>query len=155
MQSKLQSPNETQAVRVSGLKAAVSSFNYQNVARNSSSHLFKQLTTTSKDHSEDSSSELLFLEDYHAELDDEFLKEELKPYLLGVFSDFALRSTAPTNGCLPGKSIDKVTFTEYTNLPGIISDRFFVLAKRNRSDNRIGEDDFLHTISTVFMSNLE
>jgi hypothetical protein len=89
---------------------------------------------------------LLFLEDYHAELDDEFLREELKPYLLGVFSDFALRSTAPTNGCLPGKSIDKVTFTEYTNLPGIISDRFFVLAKRDRSDNRIGEDDFLHTI---------
>lgn len=81
---------------------------------------------------------MLFLEDYHAEMDDEFMKKEFKPYLLGVFSDFAMRSTAPTNVCLPGKSIDKVTFTEYTNLPGIISDRFFVLAKCGRSDNRIG-----------------
>ncbi len=125
------------------------------MARNSSSHLFRSSTVSAKDQLEESSSELLFLEDYHAELDDEFLKEELKPYLLGVFADFALRSTAPGSGCLPGKSIDKVTFTEYTNLPGIISDRFFVLAKRDRSDNRVGEDDFLHTMSTVFISSLE
>lgn len=72
-----------------------------------------------------------------------------------MFADFALRSTAPTNGCLPGKSIDKVTFTEYTNLPGIISDRFFALAKRDRTDNRIGEDDFLQTMFTVFSSSLD
>jgi hypothetical protein len=103
----------------------------------------------------ETSSDLLFLEDYHAELDEEFLKEEFRPYLLGVFADFALRSVAPTNGCLPGKSIDKVTFTEYTNLPGIISDRFFALAKSGRTDNRIGEDDFLKTMFTVFASSLE
>lgn len=72
-----------------------------------------------------------------------------------MFADFALRSAAPTNGCLPGKSIDKVTFTEYINLPGIISDRFFALAKGSRTDNRVGEDDFLKTMFTVFGSSLE
>lgn len=106
--------------------------------------------------SEDSGSDLLFLEDYHAELDDLFVNEELKPYFQGVFADFALRSTPSTSPSpYPGKSIDKVTFTEYINLPGILSDRFFALAKKNRTDNRIGEEAFIKIMLTVFGSSLE
>ena len=150
MQSATSQHGDRTLNRMASYKSATNTS--QAAARHSTTHLFKQSTVSQPS---ETSSDLLFLEDYHAELDDEFLKEELRPYLMGVFADFALRSTAPTNGCLPGKSIDKVTFTEYTNLPGIISDRFFALAKRDRTDNRIGEDDFLQTMFTVFSSSLD
>ena len=88
-------------------------------------------------------------------MDDQFIKEEFKPYLQGVFADFAMRSTPATQQTYPGKSIDKVTFTEYINLPGIVSDRFYNLAKKDRTDNRIYEDDFLSAMMSVFSASLE
>jgi hypothetical protein len=48
-----------------------------------------------------------------------------------------------------------VTFTEYINLPGIVSDRFYHLAKKGRSDNRIGEEAFLNIFLSVFGSSLK
>lgn len=106
--------------------------------------------------SDEDGNELLYLEDYHAEFDDIFVNEELRPYFLGVFADFALRSTPSTSSSSqPGKSIDKVTFTEYINLPGIVSDRFFALAKKGRSDNRVSEEAFLNSFLAVFGSSLE
>ena len=56
--------------------------------------------------------DLLYLEDFDAELDPVFIKKELKPYFNGIFDDLALRSTPVTNKSA-GKSIDKVTFVEY------------------------------------------
>lgn len=53
-----------------------------------------------------------------------------------------------------GKSIDKVTFMEYIGLPGIVSDRFFALA-RKESNNRVFEDDFMCCMLAVFSSGLE
>ena len=96
------------------------------------------------------------MEDYHADFDEVFIREELRPYFLGVFADFALRSTpSVTPNQTQGKSIDKVTFTEYINLPGIVSDRFYALAKKGRSDNRIGEEAFLNSFLSVFGSSLK
>jgi hypothetical protein len=99
------------------------------------------------------SNEMIYVEDFHFEMDDLFIRDELKPYLQGVFADFALRSTQDAK--FPGKSIDKVTFTEYTNLPGIVSDRFYTLCKRERADGRVQEEDFLRTMITVFGSSVE
>lgn len=87
------------------------------------------------------------------ELDDQFMNEEFKPYLKGLFADFCLRSTPTTQQMYPGKSIDKVTFTEYINLPGIVSDRFFTLAMKD--DKRVYEQEFLNLMTTVFNSSLE
>ena len=100
--------------------------------------------------------ELLYVEDYHAEFDDVFVNEELRPYLLGVFADLALRSTPSTKASSqPGKSIDKVIFKEYINLPGIVSNRFFALAKKDRTDNRVSEEAFLNSLLALFGSSLE
>lgn len=80
------------------------------------------------------------------------MNEEFKPFLKGLFDDFCLRSTPPPSKEL-GKSIDKATFTEYTNLPGIVSDRFYALAKQ--PDNRIYFQEFQNLMCTVFNSKLE
>lgn len=44
---------------------------------------------------------------------------------------------------------------EYISLPGILSDRFFALAKKEGSSNRVYEEDFIRSMITVFSSSLE
>ena len=60
--------------------------------------------------------DLLHIEDYDEKIDAAFINESLKPYLKDLFKDLLMRSNQPAN-------IDKVTFIEYTQLPGIINDR--------------------------------
>lgn len=80
------------------------------------------------------------MEDFDPEVDPEFIRKELRPYFSGVFADLALRSTqAPSD---KRKSIDKVTFVEYVNLPGIVSDRFHALACKGQPEGRVLEDTF-------------
>jgi hypothetical protein len=74
---------------------------------------------------------LLYMEDFDPEVDPDFITQELRPYFSRVFDDLALRS-AQTHGAA-GKTIDKVTFVEYVNLPGIVSDRFHALASQFNS----------------------
>jgi hypothetical protein len=64
------------------------------------------------------------VEDYDANIDEEFIKERLRPYLQDLFKDLLMRSNQPEN-------IDKVTFIEYTKLPGIINDRLHVMFSEN------------------------
>jgi len=78
----------------------------------------------------------------------------LKPYFVGVFQDLALRSSqSQSNPHL--KAIDKVTFVEYVNLPGIVSDRFHALATKDRTDGRVVEDSFTELMLRVFSSCTE
>lgn len=72
-----------------------------------------------------------------------------------MFADFAMRSTPSTSKVQQGPSIDKVTFTEYINLPGIVSDRFYTLSLKNQTENRIYEEDFINTMMSVFSGSLE
>ena len=53
------------------------------------------------------------------------------------------------------KAIDKVTFIEYINLPGIVSDRFHALATQGRADGRIVEDAFMSLMLQVYSSSLD
>ena len=96
---------------------------------------------------------LLYMEDFDPEVDPEFIRRELKPYFSGVFADLALRSTQSQSN--PQKSIDKVTFVEYVNLPGIVSDRFHALACKGHADGRIYEDSFIELLLQVFSSSVE
>lgn len=49
-------------------------------------------------------------------MDNRFIEETFKPYLKDLYKDLLIRSNMD-------ESIDKVTFIEYTKLPGIINDR--------------------------------
>lgn len=62
----------------------------------------------------------LQIEDYDAIVDGEFVTTCLKPYLNDLYRDLLMRSNQSQN-------IDKVTFVEYTKLPGIINDRLHTM----------------------------
>jgi len=99
---------------------------------------------------------LIYLEDLSDELEKKFVKFHLKPYFLSVFADLSLRSSAPPkNDNKNLKSIEKVTFVEYCNLPGIVSDRFYKLASLGSTDTRITEETFVNLMLTVFSASLE
>lgn len=68
--------------------------------------------------------DFILLEDYDEDLDAEFVKDELIPYLRDLYKDLLMRSNQPEH-------IDKVTFIEYTKLPGIINDRLHVMFSDN------------------------
>ena len=61
----------------------------------------------------------------------------------------------PAKKEIQGKSIDKVTFVEYINLPGVFSDRFLALAENGSADSRIPEGNFLDLLLRTFSSNLD
>ena len=96
---------------------------------------------------------LLYMEDFDPEVDPDFIKRELKPYFSGVFADLALRSTQSQSN--PHRSIDKVTFVEYVDLPGIVSDRFHALCSKGHVDGRIYEESFIELMLQVFSSSVE
>lgn len=100
--------------------------------------------------------ELIYLEDLSDELEKKFVKFHLRPYFLCVFADLSLRSSAPANVANKNqKSIEKVTFVEYINLPGIVSDRFYKLASTGSTDTRIAEEPFVNLMLSVFSASLE
>lgn len=98
---------------------------------------------------------LLFIEGLNEELDAKFMSSIVEPYLKGVFDDLCLRSQPPPRDAKCQKSIDKVCFGEYNNLPGIIADRFFNLAKDTSKDPRIQQEPFLKLFKQVYSSSLD
>ena len=99
--------------------------------------------------------QLIYVEDLTPQMDNELAKSILTPYFQSVFSDLCLRSAPPAKGQINSKSIDKVTFVEYINLPGILSDRYLALANDGAADQRINESSFLALLLRTFSSNLE
>lgn len=101
---------------------------------------------------------LIYMEDLAPEMDRQLSKTVLTPYFKGVFADLALRSTPLPKGLDQTRSIDKVTFIEYINLPGILSDQFLTIANAGCSttlpDQRISEGGFVQLMLSVFSSNL-
>ena len=100
--------------------------------------------------------ELLFFEEFNQELDAKFLNGTLIPYFQQVFSDLALRSFPSQSESQNENqdSIDKVTFFEYINLPGILSDRFYSLLTIGSTRTRIIQRAFVHLMSQVYRSSL-
>ena len=72
--------------------------------------------------------DFIHLEDYDANLDAEFVKDDLVPYMRDLYKDLLMRSNQQEH-------VDKVTFIEYTKLPGIINDRLHVMFSENYNKN--------------------
>ena len=53
-------------------------------------------------------------------MDKRFVEEVLQPYLRELYRDLQIRSNHDEH-------VDKVTFIEYTKLPGIINDRLYTM----------------------------
>ena len=71
--------------------------------------------------------EVILIEDFDETQDSEFLNQIAKPYFRTLFMDVAMRRHSPKKNDEEVEFIDKVAFFEYTQLPGIINDRFFSL----------------------------
>ena len=94
------------------------------------------------------------MEDFDPEVDPGFIKHTLRPYFSEVFTDLCLRSSRDSRSKIT-KSIDKVTFVEYVNLPGIVSDRFHTLAANDHPEGRVYEQSFIELLLQVFSSSVE
>ena len=67
---------------------------------------------------------LIYVEEFSPILQQKFLKTCLVPYFSNVYLDLLLRSASSKKA---NPSIDKVTLTEFLQLPGILSDRIHAL----------------------------
>ncbi len=92
------------------------------------------------------------VEDFDDINDNKFVKEFLGPYFKDLFRDLAMRCISPN--AIQEKKLDKVTFIEYCNLPGIINDRFFKMFD-TAHDGLISENSFILNLVKVFISDLD
>lgn len=90
------------------------------------------------------------MEDFEG--DSKFIKDFLTPYFKDLYKDLILRCLS--SAAIQEKKLDKVTFIEYCNLPGIINDRFFKMFDID-GNGLITEDSFIKNMIKVFISDLD
>jgi hypothetical protein len=104
------------------------------------------------------------IEDFDHRLDVKFIEEYLIPYLSDLYKDLALRSfvlasQSPEQHQTEERLVDKVTFIQYCNLPGIISERLLKIimgdSSSDSSKNFISEEGFIKNMTTIFVSDVE
>eukprot|EP00347_Sterkiella_histriomuscorum_P020731 403336692 len=78
----------------------------------------------------------------------EFKDLVIEPYFRDIYSDLVIRSTDPSKG------IDKLTIMKYSQLPGIIAERFFALLDINKN-GFISFQDFMNKLLMLFHSSLQ
>jgi hypothetical protein len=96
----------------------------------------------------------LLIEEFNEEMDRKFLEEVVKPYFANIFTDIAQRRMSPRKGDDREEYVDNVAFFEYTNLPGIINDRFFATFDGYK-DNQITKKSFVDGFCRVYLSSIE
>ena len=96
----------------------------------------------------------MLIEDFSEATDRDFLTNVVRPYFKTIFSDLAMRRHSPKTTGDEREFVDKVAFFEYTQLPGIINDRFFSLFQKSL-DEHIYEESFVDNLVKVYMSSFE
>ena len=104
--------------------------------------------------------EVIHVEDYDASVDERFLKEHFEPYLKTLFTDLLHRFAHEEDDNV---HLAKVTFVEYTQLPGIINSRLFYMFQRTKYlyplslevRDYITEQQFVENFKTIFMGDLD
>ena len=79
---------------------------------------------------------------------EEFKTKVCMPYFKDIFKDLVAQSDDKNKG------VNKVTFLTYTNLPGIIGERFFAVLDLSKNDY-VDLREFVHGFFKVYYSNLE
>ena len=76
---------------------------------------------------------VMLVEDFDADADSKFLNEVALPYFGTIFKDISMRRMSPLKKNDKKEMIDKAAFYEYTQLPGMINDRFYMQLGRPHS----------------------
>ena len=79
---------------------------------------------------------------------EDFKKNVAIAYFKDIYKDLVSQSDSKSKG------ISKNSFLSYTNLPGIIGERFFAVVDLSKTDY-IELREFVHGFFKVFYSNLE
>jgi len=98
--------------------------------------------------------EVILVEDFDEALDSDFLSNVVIPYFKTIFADVAMRRHSPKTNDDETEFVDKVAFFEYTQLPGIINDRFYSLFRKT-ADDHIYENAFVESFVKVYLSTFE
>jgi Ca2+-binding EF-hand superfamily protein len=93
--------------------------------------------------------EYIHLEEFDKERDLEFIRQVVIPYFSEVFQDLERREEDQQKGY-----ISKATFLEYSNLPGIVGDRFYSMMDP-KDTGAIEMREFVHKIIMTFISDLD
>ena len=102
-----------------------------------------------------SGNDFLLVEEFDVGADKRFLNEEVKPYFANIFQDISARSMSPKKeGSSPEAVLDNVAFFEYTNLPGMINDRFYSTFEGS-AENQLTKDSFVDGFCRVYLSSIE
>lgn len=78
----------------------------------------------------------------------DYLKNVVYPYFIDIYNDLCQRSDDQEKG------VDKVTMLEYSNLPGMVGERFFHLFDNNK-DGYVDKKEFVKGFSRIFSSQLD
>ena len=78
----------------------------------------------------------------------------MRPYFANIFLDVAKRRLSPIKKEDKEEFLDNVAFFEYTNLPGIINDRFYSTFEGSK-ENRIGQKSFVDGFCKVYLASIE
>ena len=98
-----------------------------------------------------SASGFISIEDYDKK-DDKFIIENLHPYFSTLFDDLCMRMQDPSEK----KGLDKVSFYEYAQLPGIINERLHALfSELSFYKDYVSKAEFLDNMTTIFIGNLD
>ena len=98
--------------------------------------------------------DVILIEDFDEALDLEFLNTVVRPYFKTIFADVAMRRHSPKTNDEELEFVDKVAFFEYTQLPGIINDRFYSLFRKTAEDH-IYESAFVEGLVKVYLSTFD
>ena len=79
---------------------------------------------------------------------EEFKKNVAIPYFKDIFKDLVAQSDDKSKG------VNKISMLTYTNLPGIIGERFFAVMDLSHNEF-IDLREFVHGFFKVYYSNLE
>ena len=80
--------------------------------------------------------------------DDEKLVEILSNYLRDLYNDLIIRCIQPK--AVKAQMLDKITFLEYTGLPGIIAERIFSVMAKDQGE-LVAKDSFITTILRCYL----
>ena len=138
------------AVQTESFSSALIQQNTMGAQNQPPNHIARKNSYMSQGAAED----VIHIEDFDESKEKDFMENVARPYFGGIFSDIAMRRHSPKKTDNEYEFIDKVAFFEYSNLPGIINDRFYSLFERTK-DEHIYKAAFVDGFLKVFLSSVE
>ncbi len=95
----------------------------------------------------------LIIEDFNETSDAGLTRDCLVPYLRDLYSDLIIRCIQPR--AVKAQMLDKITFLQFTCLPGIVAERLFTIMDQKDQFGCISQLDFIETLTTIYIGDFK